>query len=76
MDITLYREEPLAEENRQLPADIYNIAHLLLAMHSTACVFVPIRTMQYLAIIDAEEIVFVDSNYKNEVAIAWTDFRP
>lgn len=76
MDITVYRDKMLAEELRQLPAEAYNTAHTLLARQPEGCVFVPIRSMQYLAIIDAAEIVFVDSDHKDQVAIAWTDFHP
>jgi hypothetical protein len=32
--------------------------------------------MQYLAVIDAREILFVDSQRKTWVTIAWRDFRP
>ncbi len=75
MEITVYREAPLASELRQLPALTYNLVHSLLA-RSPGVVFVPIRSMQYLAIVDAEEIVFVDHQIKHEVEIAWQSFRP
>jgi hypothetical protein len=32
--------------------------------------------MQYLAILDAEEIVFIDGTRKCWIDIAWRDFRP
>jgi hypothetical protein len=76
MEITLYRDQELRSELRQLPAETYNAALILLRQNSAGNVFVPIRSMQYLAIIDNEEIVFVDSIRKSRVAIAWTDFRP
>jgi hypothetical protein len=75
MEITVYREPPLATENRTLPAAVYNQVHGLLA-RSPGVVFVPIRAMQYLAIIDAEEIVFVDHLRKNRAEIAWHRFHP
>lgn len=75
MEITVYREAPLASELRQLPAQTYNLVHSLLA-RSLGVVFVPIRSMQYLAIVDAEEIVFIDHQNKHEVEIAWQAFRP
>lgn len=75
MEITVYRDPPLARAARQLPAATYNLMHGLLA-RSRGTVFAPIRTMQYLAIIDAEEVVFVDHLRKDQVAIAWRGFRP
>lgn len=79
MELTLYREDPILRETRHLPADIYNLAHLLLARRIQAggksCVFVPIRSMQYLAVIDAEEIVFVDREQPAQVQLAWQDFH-
>jgi hypothetical protein len=79
MELTLYREEPILREARHLPAGIYNQTRLLLAraMESGAapCVFVPIRSMQYLAIIDQEEIVFVDREYPGMVQMAGQDFH-
>lgn len=75
MELTLYREEPILRESRHLPASVYNLAHLLLAHADQPCVFVPIRSMQYLAIIDREEIVFVDRERPGLVQLAWQNFR-
>jgi hypothetical protein len=75
MEITVYRDPPLASEDRQLPAAAYNQAHTLLA-RSPGAVFVPIRGMQFLAIVDAEEIVFVDHLHKGLAVLAWRRFRP
>lgn len=44
-----------------LPANIYNLSRTLLGRSKFDCVFVPIRSMQYLGIITRKEIVFVDS---------------
>ena len=44
-----------------VPADIYNLYKSLLGRSTTGSVFVPIRTMQFLAVMDQDEIVFVDS---------------
>lgn len=44
-----------------IPAALYNQCRRLLARCPTECVFVPIRSMQCLAVIDREEIIFVDS---------------
>jgi hypothetical protein len=42
-------------------AEIYNLAHTLLARSEFNCVFVPIRRLQFLGVITDNEIVFVDS---------------
>jgi hypothetical protein len=76
MEITLFYDRELGSEERQLPAETYNATRLLLGHNNMEPVFVPIRSMQYLAIIDRKEIIFVDGNYRNRVAIAWTDFHP
>ncbi len=44
-----------------LPARHYNRCRLFLARSDNDCVFIPIRTMQYMGVVDREEIVFVDS---------------
>jgi hypothetical protein len=70
------REQPLARIASALPAATYNLTRILLAASSTGCMFVPIRNMQYLAVIDAEEIIFVDSQHKRWVEVAWQQFKP
>jgi hypothetical protein len=76
MEITCYRDRKMASEPRSLPAATYNLAHILLARSPNGCLFVPIRAMQYLAILDAEEFVFLDGERKCWIDIAWQDFRP
>lgn len=76
MEITCYRNTELHREPRQLPAAPYNTAHLLLEHNRDGVVFVPIRSMQCLAVIDREEIIFLDGEHKNWVEIAWQNFRP
>lgn len=72
-----FRRGPeLDRRPRQLPAPLYNRARLLLARSDTDCVFVPIRSLQYQAIIDREEIIFVDGMGPRMVEIAWQGFRP
>lgn len=73
---TFYREEPIEVRPAQLPAAVYNAAHRLLIQAREGCVFVPIRSMQYLAVIDAEEIIFVDREARHLVELAWRAFRP
>lgn len=76
MEITCYRDTELLREKCLLPAAVYNTAHLLLEHSKDGVVFVPIRSMQYLAVIDFEEIIFLDSEHKSWVAISWQNFRP
>lgn len=76
MEITCYRDAELQREPRQLPATVYNTSHLLLEHSKEGVVFVPIRSMQYLAVIDHEEIIFLNSELKTWVEIAWQNFHP
>jgi hypothetical protein len=75
MEITVYRNQPLSRETRSLPAATYNLARGLQGRRPNGVVFVPIRSMQFLAILDAEEFVFLDSQYKTWVEISWQGFR-
>jgi hypothetical protein len=70
------RELALAQEESALPAASYNLTRILLAASPAHCVFVPIRSMQYLAVVDTEEIIFVDSQHKRWVEVAWQRFKP
>lgn len=76
MEIRFFRDAPIDQEDRHLPADTYNLSRVLLARAGSGCLFVPIRSMQYLAVIDAEEIIFTHREAAREVEIAWTRFRP
>ena len=76
MQITCYRNPESGREPSVLPAATYNLAHALLSRSPNGCLFVPIRSMQYLAILDAEEFVFLDGERKCWIDIAWQDFRP
>lgn len=76
MEITLYRDREISRETHRLPAVTYNLAHTLLARSPSGCLFVPIRSMQYLAVLDRVEFVFVDSQLKQWVEIAWQHFQP
>jgi hypothetical protein len=59
---TFFRpDQPLARESTTLPAELLNGLRLLLATQGGACVFLPIRSMQYQAVVDREEVIFVDA---------------
>src|SRR3989339_1846401 len=76
MEITCYRNQETSRESRQLSAATYNLAMTLLSRSESGNLFIPIRTMQYLAILDAEELVFLDGERKCWVDIAWRKFHP
>lgn len=76
MELVCYRSIELQREPRYLPATTYNTARLLLDHSTEGIVFVPMRNLQYLAVIDDEEIVFLDSANKTWIDIAWQHFRP
>ncbi len=76
MEITCFRDSERSRETRTLPATVYNLARHLIARSESGVVFVPIRSMQYLAILDGEEFVFVDHLHKSWIEIAWQHFRP
>lgn len=73
---TFYRREEVAREPRTLPATTYNLAHVLLARAAGSCLFVPVRSMQFLAVLDNEEFIFVDREGGRMIEIAWQHFRP
>jgi hypothetical protein len=75
MDLNFTRGNEVSRETRSIPADLYNMLHLLYARGADRHLFVPIRSMQYLAAIDREEIVFVDGQGPRAIEIAWRDFR-
>lgn len=56
-----FRPPEIEREQGVLTGDIYNICHTLLSRSPLDCVFVPMRDMQYMAILDKQEIIFVDS---------------
>lgn len=59
---TFFRpDQPFAREPSALPADIHNGLQLLLTRNGRHCVFLPLRSMQYQAVIDQDEVVFVDA---------------
>ncbi|HBV21483.1 MAG TPA: hypothetical protein PKM20_11405 [Nitrosomonas sp.] len=75
MEITCYRDNEKSRESRELLADTYNLAITLLARSDGKHLFVPIRSMQYMAIVDADEFVFIDGERKCWIDIAWQNFQ-
>jgi hypothetical protein len=60
---TFFRpDEAVAHEHTRIPAALYNGLQLLLRRSTGSAVFIPIRSMQYQAVVDREEVVFIDSH--------------
>jgi hypothetical protein len=76
VDETFYRGEEVGREMRTVPAATYNVARVLIGRARSGAVFVPIRTMQYLAVLDAEEFIFVDREAGRLIEVAWRHFAP
>jgi hypothetical protein len=76
MEITCYRDAERGREARWLPGPTYNLARTLLGRSPSGTLFVPIRAMQYLAILDREEFVFIDGRRQAWIDIAWQHFLP
>ena len=59
-----FRPEEIERETSSIRADLFNRCRRALACSVTDCTFVPVRSMQLLAVITRDEVVFVDSlNY-------------
>lgn len=56
-----FRPAEVERKSSTLPATLYNALQLLLTRSQTPCVFIPIRSMQYQAVADREEVIFVDA---------------
>lgn len=76
VELSLYRDEPLMIKPRGLRAETYNLGHALRTNSQAGVVFLPIRSMQFLAILDAKEWVFVDGLKKHVIELAWQKFHP
>lgn len=58
---TFFRPDQLACERLTIPAALYNACRLTLSRCSNVHAFVPVRSMQIMAVIDREEVIFIDS---------------
>ena len=59
--VTFFRPPELARERITIPAQLYNRCRLMLARCRYEHVFVPVRSMQIQAVIDEQEVIFVDN---------------
>ncbi|MEW6038242.1 MAG: hypothetical protein AB1648_08350 [Pseudomonadota bacterium] len=76
MQETFYRSRELKREARMLGGTTYNLSRVLLGRRRPDPLFVPIRSMLFLAIVDELEIVFVDGAGPRHIQMAWQAFRP
>jgi len=58
---TFFLPKEVERKQWSVPAEIYNLYRALRQRNLTGHVFVPIRNMQFMAVLDKSEIVFVDS---------------
>jgi hypothetical protein len=58
---TFFLASEVDRQEWSVPAEIYNRYRSLLTRNQVGNVFVPIRGMQFMAVLDHDEIVFVDS---------------
>ena len=56
-----FRPEPVDRNETTISAALYNRCRLTRAHSGRDHLFIPIRAMQYLAVVDEDEIIFVDS---------------
>ena len=75
MQLRFERSDEIRRETLTLPAATYNRLTVLFARGAREPLFVPIRNMQYLAIVDREEVIFVDGARRRFIQVAWQDFH-
>jgi len=66
----------LGVEQRSLPASTYNIIRTLFHQCTQPCLFIPIRSMQYQAIVDDKEVAFVYAHRRSHIEFSWRHFEP
>ena len=77
MELSFERGSEIHRERRTPPAEHYRKILLLWSRsRGSNNLFVPIRSMQYLAIADREEVAFVDGQGPRVVELAWREFHP
>ena len=74
---TFFRGKEIRREGRTLPATIYNLTKILLGRCDRKALFVPIRSMLFIAVVDHQEIIFLDGAVsRSNIELAWQNFRP
>ena len=57
---TFFRPDEIERERITMPAALYNLCRLMLSRCNYTHMYVPVRSLQIQAIIDEEEVIFVD----------------
>jgi len=76
MRIEFHRGEEIERRPTFLPSELYKKVRHLRTLQGREAIFIPIRSMQYLAVVDAEEVFFVDGLGDRRIVLAWQNFRP
>ncbi len=76
MEIRLERDAEVFSRQLSMPSGLYRRIRHQLKRQSERCVFIPVRSLQYLAVIDEQEVVFVDGMIRTRIQIAWRRFHP
>ncbi|MGD8912968.1 MAG: hypothetical protein PVI97_03445 [Candidatus Thiodiazotropha sp.] len=62
LDEIFFRPEELAWERLTIPPTLYNQCRLMLTRCQYEHIFIPVRAMQFQAVIDEEEVIFIDNH--------------
>lgn len=70
-----YRGDTLGTEICSLSAETYNNMRRLIARYDGAQVFVPVRSLQYMAVVSEKEVIFVDIHIQRVTELSWSRFQ-
>ncbi len=74
---TFQRCREIGREKRMLPAATYKLLTLMRRRHPERDLFIPMRNMLFLAVVDDEEIIFIDGAVsRSRIELAWQNFKP
>jgi hypothetical protein len=74
---TFRRSGEIRREKRMLAAATYNLAKILQCGSLDGVLFMPLRPMLFLAIMDHEEVIFIDgAASRSTIQLAWQNFQP
>ena len=76
MRIEFERDREIERRPTFLPSDLYKKLRHLRTLQGKDALFIPIRSLQYLAVVDEEEVFFVDGLGDRRIVLAWQNFRP
>lgn len=68
------RGNEIGHEFHTMPATSYNNLRRLIQQNGDRTLLVPVPKLQYLAVVDPAEIVFVDLHFRHVIEFAWQSF--